>query len=122
MHLAAKILSSFTSLIVLTNGAAACGVDTDCDIETGGYPEFNAQATPNGALIFAHGYRGNAQGAVRNRSLRAVAKEKGITLVALQSLGDNWSIPNVPKQNSSVTRDESTYLKFVIGDLDSRFA
>jgi polyhydroxybutyrate depolymerase len=121
MHLPAKFAASLAIVIATTGGAMACGTDTDCSIGTGAYRIFNADAAVNGALVFAHGYRGTAQGTVRNRALRAVAEEKGIALVALQSLGDDWSIPNVPKQDSSVTRDEPTYLNAVIADLNARF-
>ena len=62
--------------------ALACGIDTDCTIGDRTYRIAMPDGTPKGALIHAHGYRGTAQGVVRNRSLRGAVNGLGLALIA----------------------------------------
>ncbi|MFN3207859.1 MAG: alpha/beta hydrolase family esterase [Roseovarius sp.] len=80
--------------------ALACGPDTDCALGDRSYrihmPAGHDGATPLGALVFAHGYKGSAAGTMRNRSLRDMADRLGIALVAANADGDDWLLPNAP--------------------------
>lgn len=112
---AALLLTAFN---MGADPATACSDTTDCMVPTGTYrimemPE--AKAT----LIYAHGYKGKAAGVMKSR-LRAYAEEQGVTLVALQSAGDDWAIPNVPTGGNYIPRDEIAYLTSVIEDIEAR--
>lgn len=54
--------------------------------------------------------------------LREFVEAQGITLVALQSAGDDWAIPNVPTGGKYVPRDEIAYVTSVVSDLETRLA
>lgn len=90
----------------------ACGPDTDCMI---GDRTFRLAMPPGatidgpneglGAILFLHGYRGSADGAMRNASLRKVAEDLGVAFVAAKSGGEDWLIRNAP--NSGFVDDEA---------------
>ncbi len=75
---------------------------------------------PSGTLIFAHGYKGSAGQVMRGR-LKTFASKNALNLVALQSAGDDWAIPNAPTDGNFVPRDEVAYVKAVFDDLEMRF-
>lgn len=97
-RLSALILA--LSLLLPATAALACGPDTDCILGDRSYriylPEGHDGATSTGALIFAHGYKGSAQGTMRNRSLQRLADKLDIALVAANADGDDWLLPNAP--------------------------
>ena len=101
--------------------AMACGVTTDCAVANGTYrislPEGSA---PTGAVVFAHGYQGSAAGTMKNTSLRTMAARRGMALIALDALGDDWNIPDAPHDSVS-SRDEVAYLDAVVADATQRF-
>ncbi|MEM9146343.1 MAG: prolyl oligopeptidase family serine peptidase [Pseudomonadota bacterium] len=84
--------------------AAACGADTDCLLTIDGVertyrirmPE--GSTSPVGAVLYAHGYKGSAAGAMRNKALAEMANDLGIAMVAAKSAGDDWKIPGVPAE------------------------
>ena len=76
--------------------ASACGPDTDCTIGERTYRVAMPNGAAKGALIHMHGYRGSANGVMRNKALRGLADELGLALIAPKSRGDDWNIPGVP--------------------------
>jgi polyhydroxybutyrate depolymerase len=109
--------------LFLPLAAGACGRDSDCEISTGTYrivmPE-NVNG-PVGAVVFAHGYRGTAAGAMRNGGLIRMATERGLAFIALDALGGDWALPNAPG-HAVEERDEMAYLDAVMADAAQRFS
>lgn len=109
-------------LMLAPIGAGACGVDTDCVIETGTYrialPE--GASAPMGAIVFAHGYQGSANGTMRNAGLIRMATDRGLAFIAIDALDEDWDLPNAP--GGQGVRDEMAYLDAVMDDAGTRFA
>lgn len=101
----------------------ACGTDSDCVIGDRTYrismPE--SGATPVGAVIWAHGYGGSAEGAMRNTSLRNMVHAQGLALIAVQGVGGTWDLPNGPRTPDSTGAAEFSYFNAVIADAQARF-
>ena len=101
--------------------AMACGVSSDCAVANGSYriclPDGPA---PVGAVVFAHGYQGSAGGTMKNTALRKMADQRGMALIAIEALGDDWNIPDAPHGSVS-SRDEMAYLDAVVADAAQRF-
>jgi polyhydroxybutyrate depolymerase len=112
-----RILTLALGLMLLPFAAMACDRDTDCVIASGTYrialPEGATGAI--GAIVFAHGYRGTAEGAMKNGGLIRMATERGMAFIALDALGGDWALPNAPG-DSVQERDEMAYLDAVIAD------
>lgn len=104
-------------------GVQACGADSDCRVGDRSYrislPE-NVE-TPVGAVVWSHGYRGSAQGVMRNGSLRRMIHDKGFALIAAQGIGGTWDLPNGPRTMQSTGAAEFAYFKTVIDDAQERF-
>ncbi|MEM8750266.1 MAG: PHB depolymerase family esterase [Pseudomonadota bacterium] len=64
-------------------------------------PEATQPGKPVGAVIFNHGYKGTADGLMRNKRLARVVSDMGLAFVAPKSAGDDWDIPNAPFPNSN---------------------
>ena len=137
MSYSQKISSSMASLAIgatlLTAGlsfqpshAHACGADTNCEIlENRHYrirmPEGHDGKTPVGAIIYAHGYKGSAAGAMRNKSLAKAVSDLGLALIAVKSGGDDWLLPNAPSETPVEEQKEPEYFDAVIKDASARF-
>lgn len=117
------ILQAVLALVV-AQGAAACGPDSDCRIGDRHYriamPE--AAQKPVGAIVYAHGYRGSAAAVMRNRSLRGMAAREGLALIALKSLDEDWVIPHAPGHAGTDGAEEFAYVEAVLDDAARRFA
>jgi polyhydroxybutyrate depolymerase len=111
---------------IATPEAQACGRDTDCMIGDRSYrialPDEYDGATPIGAIVFAHGYRGTAGGVMQNKALTALASELGVALIAAQAAGPEWNIPGVPSIDALEGVDELAYFDVLIADVTGRFA
>ena len=87
--------------MILCTPAGACGVDTDCPVGDRIYriamPQGHNGVTPVGAVVWAHGYRGSAAGVMRNGSLRRMASDAGLALIAAQGVNGTWDLPNGPR-------------------------
>lgn len=109
-------------LCVLGGGALACGAESDCALGDRHYrialPE---GAALTGAVVYAHGYRGSAAGVMRNGALRRALSERGLALIALKSLSDDWVIPHVPGHPEASGQEETAYVEAVIADAARRF-
>ncbi|SFI61034.1 alpha/beta hydrolase family esterase [Jannaschia pohangensis] len=115
-------IAAAASLLAFASPATACGEDTDCAVEGGTYrihlPE---GGTPDGAIFFAHGYRGTAGGTMRNERLVGLADDLDVALVALQSAEEDWTLPNSPNAGRVPQRDEVAYVLRVKDDVVTRF-
>lgn len=103
--------------------ALACGPDSDCMVGERTYrialPEGASEGLP--AIVFAHGYRGTAQGVMNNASLRQVAAELGAALIAVKSGDEDWVIPNAPRHMETDGAEEFAYFDAVLEDAAARF-
>ncbi|CTQ32152.1 alpha/beta hydrolase family esterase [Jannaschia rubra] len=108
-------------LCLLGAPAMACGPDSDCAVENGTYRIRLPDAPPQGAILFAHGYRGTAEGIMGNAALERMARDLGVVLVALQSAGEDWAIPDAPSEGRRPARDEVAYVQAVKADVVDRF-
>ena len=93
--------------------AQACGPDTDCRIGERTY-RISKPEDATGAFIFMHGWRGTADGIMRNTALRKLVADQGFALVAPQSVGIDWSIPNAPRGQRF---DELPFFDALLDDL-----
>jgi polyhydroxybutyrate depolymerase len=105
--------------------AMACGRDSDCALGDRSYrivlPERRGQAGPPGAILFVHGYRGTAEGVMRNAALTGLADELGVAFVAVQAAGPEWNLPGVPSVDARAGVDELAYFDALAADLTARF-
>lgn len=101
----------------------ACGPDTNCALGNRTYRIATPPRTdaPIGAIVFMHGYRGTAEGVMNNSSLRAMARELGVALIAPKSGGEDWLIRNAPRKGFADDRRELTYFDSLIADATARF-
>ncbi len=107
-------------LALFASPALACGEATDCKIENGIYRIHLPPEAPTGAIIFAHGYRGTAEGTMRNEALKSLADDLGVALVAIKSFDEDWTIPNAPSAGTRPERDETDYVLRVKRDVVDR--
>ncbi|WP_299677217.1 prolyl oligopeptidase family serine peptidase [uncultured Roseobacter sp.] len=114
-------LSLLASALLFCGGPAlACGPDTNCPLGDRHYriamPKGHDGTTPVPAIVFSHGYRGSAQGVMRNGSLRRMASEMGVALIAAKSEGDDWVIPNAPRHMETDGAPEFDYFAALLDD------
>lgn len=125
-RLASVAISSLAIAALAPSSGSACGRDTDCQIGDRSYriflPVGHDGITPIPAVVFAHGYRGNAAGIMGNESLIALASELGFALVAAQAAGPEWNIPNIPSVDALSGIDELDYFDALSADLAARFS
>lgn len=114
------------AFLVAASSASACGPDTDCEIGDRHYrislPDSYDGVTPVGAIVFAHGYRGSAQGVMRNKNMRQLVSDMGLALIAVKSLDEDWVLPNAPSHMDSDGAAEFAYFEDVLADASARFA
>jgi polyhydroxybutyrate depolymerase len=110
---------------VTASASGACGPESDCMLRDRSYrivlPPGHDGAAPIGAIIFAHGYRGTADGVMRNQSLTALAGELGVAFVAAQAAGSDWNLPGSPGGSGGQDEDELAYFDALSADLAGRF-
>ena len=101
------------------------GVNTKCVVGERHYfvrmPANHDGASPVGALIFVHGYKGNGRNAVRSKGIAAMGRRMNAAIVAVKSAKDDWSIPNAPSSGASRDVDEIAYFDRVMDDVSARF-
>lgn len=110
------------ALIALSaSPAPACGPDTDCEVDGGAYRvSTDGELVAGRAIVFVHGYRGSAEGVMRNAALRRMAAERGAALIALDAADEDWDLPGAPSGGQG-GRDEMAYLDRVMEDAGRRF-
>ena len=118
------IAALFMLSYFLAPPAFACGADSNCMLGGRSYriamPEGHDGTTPVGALIWSHGYRGSAQGVMRNGSLRRMVSDAGLALIAAQGINGSWDLPNGPGTMDSTGAAEFAYFDAVIADATNR--
>ena len=111
--------------LVFVGLSHACGPDSDCIIGDRHYrikmPENHQGAEKIGAIVYAHGYRGNARGMMNNKSMAEMANRLGVALIATKSYEDDWRIPGVPRHTDTDGQIELTYFDTVVSDVTKRF-
>ena len=116
-----RLFSLICILMTVPLASHACGENTDCVVSTGTYrislPQ--DQTAPLGAIVFAHGYQGSANGTMRNAGLIRMATERGLAFIAIDALDEDWDLPNAP--GGPGVRDEMAYLDAVMADAAARF-
>lgn len=119
------LLIALFAALFSTGVAHACGPDTDCTIGDRIYrialPDGHDGTTPIGAIVHAHGYRGTAQGVMRNKGLRKMASRLGVALIAPKSKAEDWVIPGAPRKRSVDGSVEFEYFDAMIADAAARF-
>lgn len=104
--------------------AAACGVATDCQLGDRTYRIYLPKQDRGervGAIIFAHGWRGNAGQVMANKSMLKLAEELSVALVAPQSKGEDWQLPGRPRHTDNTGEEEFTYFRQLVNDITKRF-
>ncbi|SDR21512.1 alpha/beta hydrolase-fold protein [Pseudovibrio sp. Tun.PSC04-5.I4] len=100
---------------------APCGIEAPCEVKSGEYyialPDANVSGEKLGAIIYLHGWKGKADKAVQNKSLRNLANALGVALIVPQGIGGSWSYPGSPSQN----RDEFKFFDELLTDVADRF-
>lgn len=108
---------------LVASPALACGPDTDCTVlgdRTYRYYMPDGTTGPVGAFFHAHGYRGSANGAMRNQSLRDMADRLGIAFIAINADADDWNLAFRPRDPQQTDAAEYDYVRAVIEDVSSR--
>jgi len=101
--------------------AGACGADSDCLIGDRSYRILMPEGSARGAILFVHGYRGNAGNEMRNPALTGLARKLGVAFVAAQAAGPEWQVPGVPSDDAQPGIDEPAYFDAVAADLAAQF-
>lgn len=125
--IAVLLAVSFLVTPSLIKPAHACGTDSNCEIGNDRHyrilmPEGHDGKTSVGAIIYAHGYKGNASGAMKNASLGKAASDLGLALISVKSAGPDWHLPNSPQQHPPEEWVELEYFDNVIADVKKRFS
>ncbi len=119
--------TAIAALVMLTaaSQSQACGAETDCTLGDRHYrihmPAGHDGTTPTGAIIFTHGYKGTAKGAMNNTNLTKLADDLGVALIATKSAKDDWSIPGAPSSVTDPDVDELAYYDAVLADVTAKF-
>ena len=121
-----KITATLLATTLSSAGpVAACGGADRCDLPDGRHYYLAMPAIPEaaapGAIVFAHGYRGTAEGVMRNRSLVNLAGDLGVALIAIKSADDDWILPGSPRHPDSDGALEFAYVAAVLDDAQARF-
>jgi len=117
-----KSLTAIAALIFASTSVQACGVSTDCTVGDRIYRIAVPEGGPDGAILFAHGYRGSAAGAIRNSNFRNMVTDMGLAFVALDAgASDDWHLPNSPSHPRSTGAREFDYVGDVIADLRENY-
>lgn len=113
-------------LTLIATPALACGPDTDCLIGERRYrismPQDHDGTSPVGAVIWSHGYRGTAEGVMRNMAMRKAMSQMNLALIAASGINGSWDLPNGPRTMNSTGAAEYAYFEAIIDDATSRFA
>ncbi|MEM7215800.1 MAG: polyhydroxybutyrate depolymerase [Pseudomonadota bacterium] len=112
-------------LTFFSTSVHACGPDSDCMIGDRHYrirmPEGYDGSEKIGAIVYAHGYRGNAKGMMNNKSMADMASDLGVALIATKSFEDDWRIPGVPRNTKTDGQLEYGYFDALVADVTERF-
>jgi len=96
---------------------SACGGEVPCQLPLGQYYVHVPDGSPDGAIFFLHGFRGNALNEIRNTHFQRLADELGALFVAIDGIEGTWSFPGAPRDY----RDEFAFFADVAADVSERF-
>ncbi|MGI9407582.1 MAG: alpha/beta hydrolase family esterase [Hyphomicrobiaceae bacterium] len=120
-----RLLLITLAIGAIASDASACGVNSDCKIGDRIYrirmPAGHDGVTPVGAILFAHGYKGNVRGAVKSKGIAHMGRRLNVAIISAKSAHDDWSIPGAPSGSSRKDIDELAYFDRVIDDAARRF-
>lgn len=123
MRYLAGLLCAFS---IWATAAAACGPDSKCWVGQRHYyiamPEGHDGRTKVGAIVFSHGLQGTAKGVMGNETLRGIASDLGVALIAVKSIGEDWNLPNGPRNVVRNVNGTFQYFDAVVADATRRFA
>ena len=112
-------------LVGATGPAGACGRATDCLLGERTYrivlPTARDTAEPLGAIVFAHGYRGSAEGTMRNAALVGLADALDLAIVAADANDVDWQLPGAPSFPGADGVAALAYFDALRQDLVDRF-
>lgn len=111
--------------VFLGSAAMACGPTTKCIVGDRHYyvamPAGHDGRSLVGGIVFSHGMQGTAKGVMGNETLRGIASDLGVALIAVKSIGEDWSLPNGPR-NVAPVAGTFAYFDAVVRDVTRRFA
>lgn len=117
-----KILAAIAACALSATAAHSCGIETDCGVGDRTYRIAVPDAAPDGAILFAHGYRGSAAGAIKNAGFRDMVTEMGLAFVALDAgASDDWHLPNSPSHPRASGAREFDYVADVTAALQENY-
>ncbi|MEM8571048.1 MAG: polyhydroxybutyrate depolymerase [Pseudomonadota bacterium] len=101
--------------------ANACGRESDCAL---GERSFRIALPdndpPRGAIVYAHGHLGSAEGAMRNDALVELAQDLNLAFVAAQGMDGMWNTPNNPGGDTR-RGDELAYFDALASALEADY-
>lgn len=119
--LAATLLLSMSAPLI----AAACGPESDCKIGDRHYrirmPTDHDGKASIGAIVFSHGYTGNARQAMQSKGFAAMAAKMNVAIISGKSAYLDWSLPGAPSKGTRKKIDELAYWDRVLDDAAQRF-
>ncbi len=119
------VLGILVAAVFGTTGMA-CGPDTKCRVGDRHYyiamPAGHDGRSPVGAIVFSHGMQGTAKGVMGNETLRGIVSDLGVALIAVKSIGEDWSLPNGPRNVVRNVNGTFQYFDAVVADATRRFA
>ncbi|WP_350335366.1 alpha/beta hydrolase family esterase [Coralliovum pocilloporae] len=115
-------VSGFSTSVHARQAEQSCGLDQPCQVKSGDYrlrmPDGVKPGQKVGAILYFHGFNGNAEGVLNFNALKRVTDELGVALIAPDGLYRSWSFPGGPRQR----RDELAFIDDVLNDAMKRFA
>ena len=111
--------------ILVASSVQACGVFSLCYLGDRTYrvrmPTDHNGKDLVGAIVFAHGLGGTAQGVVNSSYFGRMADELGIAIIAGKAASRAWALPGSPSVIPREGVDELAYFDAVIEDATRRF-
>ncbi len=106
--------------------AVACGVNSHCYL---GDRTYRVRMPTNhngndliGAIVFAHGLGGTAEGIVKSQYFGRFADDLGIAIIATKAASRAWALPGSPSVVPREGVDELAYFDAVVADATRRFS
>lgn len=119
------LLAALLAMAGAAPPARACGPDSDCLVGERSYrirlPPAAAAGGRVGAIVLAHGFRDTAANIMSDAALAAAIGALGLALVAPQSKGEGWSLPNAPLGGRRPALDEVADMARLLDDVARRF-
>jgi len=120
------LVALFVLSVLTTTATMACGPNTNCKLDGDRHYRIRMPAghdgkTKIGAIVYAHGYTGNASQAMRSKGFGAMARRLNVALISVKSAFLDWSLPGAPSEGKRARVDELAYFDRVLDDAAHRF-